>query len=442
MLSGMFSCTGTWLSPPVRIGGYSVLVLILDLPSAYAVCSSCLGAASSQGCTGSHTTCPWTTGIAHNMAVIAGTVASGTAAVFAVRKLLPEALSCLFSTKVLTAILSLTKDRTAIGSYDPTGKSTTEIIAKVRTGALAADEAISELHNRIDTMADTDPNFRNKLAKLDSTIAVVSKLKDSSLAPGTHAEGVYIFVLGRVTLYTCHEFANSTEVVMRIENQSNGEASTAEGGGNFNTKLRRPRTYDQMVATLNIYALVLQALSLSSTLAFLPFLDEVVYAPLRLKELDWPSAFEHMILYIHLVQNSVGVEDYNFGDVVSKYGARGAMLVKATAQSKMFPEYRMFFRTRGGTPLEGVGGPSATCPECVVEYSTTSKRACTAWNANKDGSNHKMRDVTCEGGKFVCKFFHGCSHWVSNKGKYGQCLSTSHARAECDNPHKCSSPKQ
>ena len=77
-----------------------------------AACTSCWGAAASDGCTGDATTCPWVIAVAANSATI-GAMASGR---LVVDKLLPKKILRLFSYRVLKIISMLYSLRAGEGS--------------------------------------------------------------------------------------------------------------------------------------------------------------------------------------------------------------------------------------------------------------------------------------------------------------------------------------
>jgi len=77
-----------------------------------AACTSCWGAAASDGCTGDATTCPWVIAVAANSATI-GAMASGR---LVVDKLLPKKILRLFSYRVLKIISMLYSVRAGEGT--------------------------------------------------------------------------------------------------------------------------------------------------------------------------------------------------------------------------------------------------------------------------------------------------------------------------------------
>ena len=125
------------------------------------------------------------------------------------------------------------------------------------------------------------------------------------------------------------------------------------------------------------------------------------------------------------------------GNVVTKSGGMDAKREQAKIQAKAhYPA--SFFRSPGGNP--GVSGRDRDLGDEVFRgkvssFNESSAKACHAWNYGKP---HLAKHV--ENGK--CKFFHGCSQWVSDKGPGGQCLDRNHKKGDsngegCTNPKKC-----
>jgi hypothetical protein len=116
------------------------------------------------------------------------------------------------------------------------------------------------------------------------------------------------------------------------------------------------------------------------------------------------------------------------------------------AETKVRQVYKgaLIFRTRGekpriyndGSNIEG-GGTKWT-----KKFTASSNRPCSVHNS-MPLREHKSADLLSDG---TCKFNHVCNHWVSNKGKYGQCLNSegtqNHVRDNCDNTHKCNSRQE
>ena len=87
----------------------SILFCVLLLvPTAFSVCQVCFGEATSIGCKGDATNCPWTTGITQNAEVVASII-GGTAAsaVITIASLLPSRFRKVFPRSVLDVIVEI-----------------------------------------------------------------------------------------------------------------------------------------------------------------------------------------------------------------------------------------------------------------------------------------------------------------------------------------------
>jgi hypothetical protein len=188
-----------------------------------------------------------------------------------------------------------------------------------------------------------------------------------------------------------------------------------------------------MVALLNDWALFLLALG-TSPLVLLPFLADVVYIPLSNGALDWPVAFELLIIYLQEIEKNP--DTWNLANVYSKSGAIDVRRAEATVLARAHYAAHCF-RARGGIPGTVKTGPGAGNIDLsnVTKFNSTSKRGCVAWN---NGVAHQQVHLDSSG---RCKFLHACNHWVKNKGKNGQCLGN-HKRSACDYAadQKCSEP--
>ena len=214
---------------------------------------------------------------------------------------------------------------------------------------------------------------------------------------------------------------------------------TCSGVKSFSASLVRPKSFEQVASLLNFFNLVLVATGLSSVLALAPFLDDVVYEPVRTGDLPWPVAFELLIIYLRMIENEPDV--YNLVTVVSKCGGMDAKREMARQMAVgLYP--KGFFRPLPGEPsvatkVEKPSKEGQFFKGILKGFNESSSKACTAYNL---GTQHLAKHV--KEGK--CIFFHGCNQWVDDKGPNGQCLSTSHVRGTCDyDPsHKCSAPTQ
>ena len=197
----------------------------------------------------------------------------------------------------------------------------------------------------------------------------------------------------------------------------------------FSASLIRPKSVHGMYSLLNGFMLTCHAFGLCNVLAMGPFLEDVIYEPIRTGALPWMVAFESLILYLRLVENGTGA--YNIANVVQKFGGIDALRAQALVSAKENFSGE-FFRTLGGNPR----GPGPTedrvSPGSGERYSGTIKgsrpgasKGCISWNLGKP---HLAKNVDGNG---LCSFLHKCDQFVSDKGPGGQCLGN-HKRADCD----------
>ena len=136
-------CFGTMpplfpLFPSISSGlpsGVLLLVcLLLLLPSVSATCAVCFG--NAVGCGGDSANCPWVTGVATNVTL----VAAATGGLLKIQKLLPAKFVRLFPRAAIDALTGLvTKVKTAGTAFDPTDKSVKDITGAVKGGQLTKD---------------------------------------------------------------------------------------------------------------------------------------------------------------------------------------------------------------------------------------------------------------------------------------------------------------
>ena len=155
-----------------------------------------------------------------------------------------------------------------------------------------------------------------------------------------------------------------------------------------------------------------------------PFLEDVVYEPVRSGALVWPIAFECLIAYLRMIEAGAGI--YTVSNVVRSAG--GIDAVRAQAKSAAVAHFpAAFFRVLGGNPshdsASGAGGD--VYKGTVKGDNKSSKSGCVSWNA---GNPHLAKHVDAKG---CCRFIHACNQYVTDKGKGGQCLGP-HKRKECD----------
>ena len=279
-------------------------------------------------------------------------------------------------------------------------------------------------------MTDADYTVKSKvlLAMLD----VLKSLSDSVTVKAS-GEGALSFILAKLSGVTCGAAAQSFD--LNVHDYERSSESSSSGVSKFSASLARPKGMAQAVALLNHFCLVAVSTGVASFLVLSPFLDDVFYEPVRVGELAWPVAFECIISYLSLVENHPS--QYTLANVMAKLGGQDS--IRAAALSRARGLYSAeFFRGPRGEPRD-VNDKDAAKGDIykgkVTDFSHDSKQGCAAHNYGKPHLAAHVKDG-------VCKYFHGCNQFVTDKGKAGQCLSRDHVRADCnyDASKKCKVP--
>ena len=377
-----------------------------------AVCTECYGAG--EGCTGDPATCPWRTAYVANAAAM-GAAAGG---VITVSKLLPLRFSRIFTRKVLQ-VLSQIKARGVAGlAYDFAGKSFAAIRAAVVSGRCEKDDALTTIADLMDGLDPTAADYAAKVQIHMGQLKVLGHLTPQVDADVSASQGAYLFVLAKLSLHICGSAPGQKEHTLDMGSSSSDAGPTDM---RVTSRLVRPANAAQMYALLNSYVLVCQATGLANALTLCPFLDDVVYAPVRCN-LPWPVAFETLVLYLTKVENEPTA--WTLSTVYAKAGGIDVIRNEATAiATGRYPSSELF-RAPRGEPREGPGTKKEEYKGKVNDYTHDATQACIAWNT--PGKAHLAKHVN----QGVCKFFHGCSQWVTDKGPFGQCLGA-HIQKNC-----------
>ena len=403
---------------------FIVLLLLFGSTMVSGVCTSCYG--REPNCSGDTGTCPWNVELAANVAAI---VTAGSTATLSVVYQLPVRLMRVFSRAALTVLTSLHRrpkpgEQLNLSKADGTG-----LTHGIQCGICTRAEALLEISSRYETIDYTKPDHVSKVAALNAQVAVIKEAVEGS-ASADGLQGAYTFVLARLSKVICVEGDASFELnVEAAFNPTSGDnaSSSSSTQSQFSAKLIRPRNFAQVSSLLNLFVLVLCSTGLTTVMLITPFLDELFYEPCRIDELSWWVAFETMLIYLKKIEAHPG--RFTFNDVISKVG--GLDSNRRLAMQMAEGLYPTCFRTPRGEPRDvnkdGAkdGAKEKKYEGKVEEFNHTSKRGCAAWN---NGNKHLAKYVT----QGKCQFFHGCDHFVTDKGPGGQCLSQDHTRANCD----------
>ena len=169
-------------------------------------------------------------------------------------------------------------------------------------------------------------------------------------------------------------------------------------------------------------------------------MEEVIFEPLRLGVLDWPVAFELMIVYLRMIENEPS--RWNVANVVSASGGMDAKRAEALGIAKgLYPA--AFFRRQRGEPRDDKKPDKPDKPGSeifkgvVTGHNENGNKGCASWN---NGTDHLTKHVDASTSK--CKFRHACNQYVTDKGPGGQCLRNHRRKDGCDydESKKCSQP--
>ena len=410
---------------------YNALLLIsffCILSFSDAVCHTCFGAG--VGCPGTgHENCPWNKNVAANIAIIGA--ASGAA--LSIASLLPAKLMRIFPKTILEAISALTtRVKNSSSPFDPTGKTFAEVMNALQAGRISTSDAILEYNKRI-ASATTAVEIEQFKAAI-SSFSLVSKSTGGDVLGSL--EGGLIYLLFTLSKFFCNSSAGSTSFDL-CGDASESDSKTSSKS--YSANLVRPKSNDMMYGLLNAFSLCAHALGLGNVLAMAPFLEDVVFEPVRSGALPWFVAFECLVLYLRMIDDGTG--RYNLANVVRDSGGIDSIRKQALVSAKShYPA--TFFREGGGGPrvdananLGNHKGDDVYTGQ-IKGSLESAKKGCAAWNL---GRQHLFKHMDRASGK--CKFLHKCDQFVDDKGPGGQCLGE-HKRAECDyDPaHKVSQP--
>ena len=311
-----------------------------------------------------------------------------------------------------------------------------QVVGAVKSGQFSKMEAILHLTSEMDDVDTEADDADAKIKKISSNLQVLRDLPNV-LSSGQASRGIYLFLLAKLSVVICtsKDLAVTLDACIDCEPEdvggSSSTSSSSGGASKASATLVRPKSVGAMMMLLNDFTLCCAALGVATPLVLCPFLADVVYTPILDGALDWPVAFELLVLYLQEIERQP-----DHWTLVNVYGQSGAIDVRrkeaTTIAKARYPA--SCFRAPGGNP--GIVGKKPVGE--VKEFNSASKRGCVAWNNN---TPHEAKHLDSNG---RCKFNHACNQWVTDKGKNGQCLGD-HRRCDgCkyDADKQCSSPVQ
>ena len=415
----------------------AIWIFSFTIGFAEAVCTSCYGAAS--GCRGNPTTCPWITQVAHNVAAFS----AAAGGMLVVERLLAPKYVKLFPRMVLQIISSIHCRPKAGAEYDFTSKTNQQIRLAVVNGHADRDQALLHFMDSIDALDPTAPGYKDRVEQLKTALTVL-KAVNPSVRSGGITDGAFLYILARLSTVLCGTTIQSFDLCVEV---SDGEGSSSDAlptgtQKRFATSLVRPTGIIQLAALLHNFVLVCSATGLANVVALAPFIDDIVYEPLRVGSITWPVAFELLVLYLRTVENYP--DQWNIANVYHGSGGIDAKRREATLAAAS--QYTAaVLRAAGGhaqptaTATAGGGNDATAAGGDATKWykgepkadTATSTMGCTAWN---NSGKHKAAAVKND----TCMYKHVCNQWVTDKGKNGQCHG-SHKRDACtyDAAKKC-----
>ena len=433
-------CSGSMLSRVLVSHLFSVLLLVFFFPLISAVqCTSCYDDPS-NGASHDTANCPWVTGIAANLTALAATATT----VLGIEKLLPIKLVRVFPRAILGTLKSLatrSTDGTSLTLSDSTTAS--QMVAAIGCNRLTKEQAHEHLTSRIEAINPDDTHAAIKLKKIEAMMQAVSNAS-ARVSPDSTINGRFTYVLARLSGVVCSKVAQKFELMLETCTECDGppsssspsSSSSSSGQSKIAATLVRPTSFAQMACLLNHFCLVIIATGAASPLALLPFLDEVVWEPLRLNLITWPVAFETLLIYLVMLEDS---STYHLSSIVVHSGGIDSKRDEASRMAQgLYPA--ACFRSGGGEPrATGTSPRAGTGPDDKyvgdVSGNATATKLCVAYN---QGIPHLNKHVGADG---VCLFKHACSQFVLDKGPGGKCLGD-HPRVSCnyDASKKCKQP--
>ena len=402
-----------------------LLIFLCMIGTANGVCNVCFG--QGIGCSGNSAACPWVVTVAANTAAVAAAVG----AVASISSLLPAKFVRLFPKSALQSLASLAiKVDSGAASFDPSGKSEAEIFSAIMAGRLTKSEATIEFNKRIQAAKEMI-----EVEKAKASISSLAELDKTGIKDSGSMEGGFLYVLFTESKVFCSKALGSTSFEFCGDSDDNASMPPSKS---FTSSLTRPKDVHGMYSLLNGFCLTCHALGLANVLAMGPFLENVVYEPIRSGAVPWPVAFECLIIYLRMVEDGTG--KFKITSVLHEAGGIDSIRAQATVSAHdHFPAE--IFRALGGTPskpkdVDLKGGDPTFYPGKVKGCLASATRGCSAWN---NGADHFAKNVDAKSGK--CRFLHKCDQFVDDKGSYGQCLGD-HQRKDCDYDaaHKVKAP--
>ena len=387
---------GILLSTPLPSMSRALAVLFVYLAYTEAtVCPHCKDTISPAG--HSAATCPLVVELNNNAAIFTNKRLGSSPTV--VHSLTHE-LAMQFTRPVIDAIVGLACAPVHGISVDFTDATYTQSSAVVKAavyGHCSFAEASAVLSERLD--AATNPLDIEKIR------GAMDTLKSASESAVNTATGTFLFIWAKV----------SNVISKRMDFTYKLEAAGKAKATSHTATLVRPETEAEFYEMSHLFVMTVIALGLASATIVMKFMDDVVFATVRMRE-TFKVAHELLIVYLREMDFDPA-RSLHMGNVFRRGG-------QDTLMSEARRNAAASFRTCGGTPqLEGATKQDTKNPKPDIKPNgksdDTSKKPCPDFNAGRPCKKLKP-DGTCV-------FAHRCNQFVSDKGPGGYCFGA-HAR--------------
>jgi hypothetical protein len=337
---------------------------------------------------------------------------TNNAAIFTARKLgssptvvhsLTHELAAQFTRPVIDAIVGLACAPVHGLSIDFTDAAYTQASAVVKAavyGHCSFAEASAILSERLDNAPDM-PSIEKIRGAMDS-------LKTSSEAAVNTATGTLLFIWAKIS----NVFTKRLDFTYKLEAAGKSKATS------YSVVLVRPETEAEFYEMCHLFVMTIVALGLASATIVHKFMDDVVFATVRMKE-SFGVAHELLICYFREIDFDPA-RALHMGNVFRR-GGQDTLLSEARRNAAAF------FRTCGANPqLDGAKNQGDRATKTLKpdlkpngKHDDSSKKPCPDFNAGRP-----CRTLKPDGS---CVFAHKCNQFVSDKGPLGYCFGP-HAR--------------
>jgi len=317
-------------------------------------------------------------------------------------------LAMQFTRPVVDAIVGLAcapVQGVQIDFNDAAYSSANAIVKAAVYGHCSFSEAAAILAERLDGAAD-----ELAVGKIRGAMETLKSAGDTAVNSAT---GTLLFIWSKVSNVP----AKRLDFTYKLEAAGKPKASV------HSVTLVRPETEAEFYEMSHLFIMTIVALGLATATIVIKFMDDVVFATIRMKE-HFRVAHELLLCYMREIDFDP-TRNLHMGNVFRR-GGQDTLLSEARRNAAVF------FRTSGGTPqLDGAKIPGDRItknpkPDLKPngKADDSSKKPCADFNAGRP-----CKKLKPDGS---CVFAHRCNQFVADKGPGGYCFGV-HARCTgCD----------